>query len=180
MPVNTHKKSLFKILLVTLCLVFTNSFAARFTSNTYYDVCFTPGDDCTALIVDEISRSKKSIYVQAYSFTSAAIAKAITDAKNRGIDVKVLLDKSQIKNNRYSSATYLMNQHVPVWIDYRPTIAHNKVMIIDVNTVITGSFNFTKSAQEHNAENVIVIHDIALAKAYLDNWNKRRIVSRAA
>jgi phosphatidylserine/phosphatidylglycerophosphate/cardiolipin synthase-like enzyme len=89
-----------------------------------------------------------------YSFTSPAIAKALADAKARGVNVEVILDKSQW-TEKYSGATYLANHKIPVLIDDKHAIAHNKVMIIDGNTVITGSFNFTKAAEEKNAENVI-------------------------
>ena len=71
-----------------------------------------------------------------------------------------------------SSATFLYNQGIPVKIDAQHTIAHNKVMIIDEETVITGSFNFTKAAEESNAENLLVIHDKKLALAYTRNWQE--------
>ncbi|MGC1855109.1 MAG: phospholipase D-like domain-containing protein, partial [Candidatus Aquirickettsiella sp.] len=66
----------------------------------------------------------------------------------------------------------------PCWIDYKPAIAHNKIMIIDEKEVITGSFNFTKAAQNKNAENLVIIHDAQLANIYLKNWQRRRAVSR--
>ena len=147
--------------------------------NASYEVCFTPGADCTSLITSEITNAKKSIYVQAYSFTSPAIAKALADARHKGISVNIILDKSQIKQNQYSSATYFQHQNIPLYIDNKPAIAHNKVMIIDNHTVITGSFNFTKAAQNKNAENVIIIRDDALAAIYLANWNKRKALSIA-
>lgn len=145
-------------------------------SNSNYDVCFTPGGECTNLIVNNIKKSKSTIRIQAYSFTSAPIAQALVDAKKRGVDVKVILDKSQFSAS-YSSSKFLLNNNIPVWNDERVTIAHNKVIIIDNKTVITGSFNFTKSAQERNAENVIVITDSGLAKKYNENWNKRMALS---
>ena len=61
---------------------------------------------------------------------------------------------------------------MPVWIDAQHAIAHNKIMVIDDATVITGSFNFTKAAEEHNAENLLIIHDPALAARYTENWNQ--------
>jgi phosphatidylserine/phosphatidylglycerophosphate/cardiolipin synthase-like enzyme len=143
-----------------------------------YQVCFTPGQDCTALIVSEIDNAKQTVFVQAYSFTSAPIAKALVDANKRGIKVYVLLDKSQSKSNRYTSSTFLKHNSIPVWIDYKPAIAHNKVMVIDRKTVITGSFNFTKAAQQKNAENVLIINDESLAKQYLENWDRRKTESR--
>lgn len=144
--------------------------------NTPYQVCFTPGSDCTANIIDTIANAQHSILVQAYSFTSAPIAKAIMDAKKRGIDIRVILDKSQVKA-RYSSAKLLENAGISTWIDSRVAIAHNKVMIIDDRVVITGSFNFTKAAQYKNAENSLIIYDANLAKLYTNNWLSREAVS---
>jgi phosphatidylserine/phosphatidylglycerophosphate/cardiolipin synthase-like enzyme len=116
-------------------------------------VCFTPGGNCTALIVQALHTAKRSVRVQAYSFTSAPIAKALLDAYKRGVQVQVILDKSQ-RSEKYSSADFLANQGVPTLIDATHAISHNKVMVIDGETVLTGSFNFTKAAQEKNAENV--------------------------
>ena len=56
-------------------------------------------------------------------------------------------------------------------------IAHSKVMIIDCATVVTGSFNFTAAAQNHNAENLLVLDDPALAAQYKANWERHRAVS---
>lgn len=53
-------------------------------------------------------------------------------------------------------------------------IAHNKVMVIDGQTVVTGSFNFTKAAEENNAENLLIIRDLGLAKLYMENWERHR------
>jgi phosphatidylserine/phosphatidylglycerophosphate/cardiolipin synthase-like enzyme len=101
-------------------------------------VCFTPGGNCTDHIVQAIAGAKTSILVQAYSFTSAPIAKALLDAHKRGIQVQVILDKSQ-RTEKYSSADFLANQGVPTLIDANHAISHNKVMIIDGEIVITGS-----------------------------------------
>lgn len=133
--------------------------------------CFTPGEDCTGRVVAELNHAKRSLLVQAYTFTSAPIAKALVDAKNRGIAVRVILDKSQ-RTEKYSSATFLANSGVSVRIDDKHAIAHNKVIVIDDEKVITGSFNFTKSAQERNAENLLVITDQSLAQRYSDNWHQ--------
>jgi phospholipase D len=68
---------------------------------------------------------------------------------------------------------------VPVWIDDQLAIAHNKVLIIDGHLVITGSFNFTKSAETRNAENVVMIDSPRVAGWFAANWDARRAVSRA-
>jgi phosphatidylserine/phosphatidylglycerophosphate/cardiolipin synthase-like enzyme len=159
-----------RAVLLAACLV-TPALAADITP------CFTPGEDCTSQIVREIDGAKKELLVQAYSFTSAPIIAAIARAHGRGLKVSVILDKSNVKG-RYSGATYLKNHGITPLIDRRVAIAHNKVMVIDGRDVISGSFNFTKAAQEKNAENVLFIrNDPALARAYTDNWNRRASVS---
>jgi phosphatidylserine/phosphatidylglycerophosphate/cardiolipin synthase-like enzyme len=133
-------------------------------------VYFSPGDHCSDAIVAEIEAAKATLDVQAYSFTSPQIARAVKGAFVRGVKVRVVLDKSQ-RTDRYSSATYLFNSNVPVWIDDRHAIAHNKVMLIDGKTIITGSFNFTQSAERNNAENLLIIHgEPKLFTAYSENF----------
>ena len=134
-------------------------------------VCFTPGQDCTGVIVREIDSARSTVLVQAYSFTSAPVAEALARAKRRGIDVRAILDRSQ-RSERYSGATFLANAGIPVLIDEVHAIAHNKVMVIDSSKVITGSFNFTKAAQDHNAENLLVIRDPSIAALYAQNWQE--------
>ena len=122
-------------------------------------------------VVENVGKSKSSILVQAYSFTSAPIAKALVDANKRGVKVQVILDKSQ-RTEKYSGADFLLHEGVPTWIDAKHAIAHNKIMVIDGHTILTGSFNFTKAAEESNAENLLVIEDPLLAKKYTANWQK--------
>ena len=137
------------------------------------EVAFSPNGGGAGLIIRTIGEAKKTIKVQAYSFTNGDIAKALLDAHKRGVNVRVVLDKSQ-ETEKYTSATFLANAGVPVRIDDDFAIAHSKIMILDEETVITGSFNFTKAAEERNAENVLVIRgNKELAKLYLQNWQWR-------
>jgi phosphatidylserine/phosphatidylglycerophosphate/cardiolipin synthase-like enzyme len=92
------------------------------------------------------------------------------EAKKRGVDVVVVLDRSQ-RTAKYSSATFFNNVGITVFIDDRHAIAHNKIILIDGKTIITGSFNFTKAAEEHNTENLLIIKDEAdLYAAYEKNF----------
>jgi phosphatidylserine/phosphatidylglycerophosphate/cardiolipin synthase-like enzyme len=166
------------ILLLLVCTIsLANAEPFQHTSLNY-QVCFTPGGECTQDIVNAIADAKKQILVQAYSFTSAPIARALVDAHKRGVDIKIILDKSQ-KTERYSSSRFLTNEGIPTWIDYRVAIAHNKVMVIDDATVVTGSFNFTSAAQNKNAENLLILQDPNLAKSYTKNWYSRLAQSEA-
>jgi hypothetical protein len=149
---------------------------SHFEADANYTVCFVPGEDCEGVIVAEINQARSVVLVQAYSFTSMPIAKALVSAKQRGVSVQVILDKSQ-RSERYSGATLLANAGIRTLIDEQPSIAHSKVIIIDGVSVITGSFNFTRSAQQYNAENLIVIRDGSLAQHYTENWVTRERLS---
>ncbi len=133
-------------------------------------VYFSPHGGATEAVVNALDQATNSVLVQAYSFTSAPIAKALVDAHRRGVQVRVILDRSQ-QTEKYSEADFLKNSGIPTLIDAQHAIAHNKIIIIDGYVVVTGSFNFTKAAEEHNAENLLVINDPALAKQYIENWH---------
>ena len=83
----------------------------------------------------------------------------------------VVVDKSEA-TARYTAATFLANQGVPVRIDYRYAIMHDKFMVVDGETVEEGSFNYTAAAERSNAENVLVLHDPAVAGAYGKEWDR--------
>src|SRR3974390_1654872 len=124
---------------------------------------FSPRGGATDAVVNALNHATNTIYVQAYSFTSAPIARALVEAARRGAKVQVILDKSQ-RTEKYSEADFLKNEGIPPLIDAQHAIAHNKVMILDGYVVLTGSFNFTRAAEESNAENLLVINDPILAK----------------
>lgn len=136
-------------------------------------VFFSPQGGCTEAIVSTIDASTASIRGQIYYFTSTPIAAALRRAHDRGVNVQIILDKSQ-KTALYSVADYLHNSGIPVWIDSAHATAHNKVLVVDSADVITGSFNWTKSAEERNAENLLIISDKEIAKLYGDNWKSHR------
>jgi phosphatidylserine/phosphatidylglycerophosphate/cardiolipin synthase-like enzyme len=139
------------------------------TSSPTWHVYFSPGGEATSAIRQALNNAKSTVLVQAYSFTSAPIAEALVKAHKRGVNVQVILDKSQ-RTQKYSSANFLVNSGIPTRIDAAHAIAHNKVMVIDNEIVITGSFNFTKAAEERNAENLLVVKNRELAARYTDNW----------
>ncbi|QKX01638.1 phospholipase D family protein [Wolbachia endosymbiont of Cruorifilaria tuberocauda] len=140
-------------------------------------VCFSPEEDCTVPVISEINKSKESISVQEYTFTLETVADALIKAKKRGVNVKVILDKSQL-HLKYSVINKLFANEIPVWIDNKPKIAHNKVIIIDNEIVITGSFNLTSTAKKGNAENLLIIRDYPeLVQQYVKNWEIRKLQS---
>lgn len=159
-------KILLKIGLIVVLLLNT-------TLASKLDVCFTPPSGCSEKIIEEINKSELSVYVQAYGFSSKAIADSLINAHLRGVKVSVILDRSNVTQG-YSKFKDLKNAGINVSLDVVPGIAHNKVMIIDEKKVITGSFNFTDAADKRNSENVIIIEDKETVKQYLNNWYNRK------
>lgn len=137
-------------------------------------VSFTPYENCTQKIVDEINKAKNEILIQTYSFTSKPIIEALINKHKNGIKIIIIADNSQ-KNSII--LVKLKNHGIPIYIDKLPGIAHNKVMIIDNNIVLTGSFNFTESAQYRNAENSLIIISKKIASKYKNNFKKRLKIS---
>ncbi len=142
------------------------------------NVYFSPEGGCAKAIVKELDNAQTSIFVQSYSFTSRPIAKALANAFARGVKVEIVLDPEMQKDTR-SQFEYLKNAGIPLSIDPAHNIAHNKVMVIDGQTVITGSFNFTTAAEKYNAENLLIIQDRDLAARYAANWQLHRKHSEA-
>ncbi len=137
--------------------------------NSKVNICFTPTAKCGQLIVDEINEAKSAIYMQAYGLTHPQIVDALIKAKQRKIEVRILLDRSNL-TQKYSKIKELVESGIEVRIDNVSGIAHNKVIILDNLTVITGSFNFTVAADTRNAENVLIIDNSNIAQSYLQNW----------
>ena len=164
-----------KLILLLLILVLPNTaFAKDLTlTNAPTQVYFSPNGGCSEAIVEALGKAKSEVLVQAYSFTSKKIAKALLDAHKRGVHIEIILDSTN-RSKKYSAGDFTAHAGIPTFIDSEHAIAHNKVMVIDRDTVITGSFNFTNAAENNNAENLLIIHSKELAKTYIENWNEHR------
>jgi phosphatidylserine/phosphatidylglycerophosphate/cardiolipin synthase-like enzyme len=140
---------------------------------------FAPWDDIGALIVGTVDGARRQVLVQAYLLTSKPITEALIRAHRRGVDVRVLLDEKQMERAGSAMAARLAAAGVPVWLETAYQNAHNKLMVIDAATagatVITGSYNFTWTAQHRNAENILIARQHpALAARYAANWERHR------
>src|SRR5690348_16626670 len=110
-------------------------------------VFFSPNGGAGAAVVAEINAAKSTLDVQAYLLTTKEIIGPIAKAHARGVKVRVVMDAEKAGSD-YSAATYLANAGVPVFLDSEHKEAHNKIMLIDGKTILTGSFNFTRAADE--------------------------------
>ena len=170
---------MFRKLLIGLLLVTNFAAAATFAPGATYQVCFTPGGGCTKKIVNVIAGAKHDVDMQAYGFTSKKIAYALRKAVRRGVKVTAIYDAENFDPMRFSYAKILTRAGAECKVDSTVSIAHNKVIIVDGKTLITGSFNFTYAAQHKNAENVLIIKDKKLVADYLANfWRRYRVSER--
>jgi phosphatidylserine/phosphatidylglycerophosphate/cardiolipin synthase-like enzyme len=143
------------------------------------EVLFTPWDDAEGALLRVIQQARHTIHVQAYAFNSRNIGWALGEARRRGVRVEVLADRDQTARNEHSLLHTLHSSGIPVWFEVRYASAHNKVILVDAEgsdpVVVTGSYNFTFSAQARNAENLVILRGNApLARAYLENWRRHR------
>jgi len=137
------------------------------------EVYYSPRGGAQDALVRRIDASRESVYLLAYSFTSEPIAGALERAVRRGVFVAAILDRSQ-PTARGCQGQALAEAGATVYVDRKHAIAHNKVMIFDGAAVATGSFNFTKGAEEKNAENLLILDSPALAKLYREEWERHR------
>ncbi len=136
-------------------------------------VFFSPNGGCTDAVIYEIGRAKKYIDVAMYAFTSRPIAQALVKAKKRGVRIRVILDKKFNSHTRFSKFKYLMKKGIdvklvspPPGVRGRVGLMHHKFAVIDGKVLLTGSFNWTASAEKLNYENLLVFYSEKLASIY--------------
>lgn len=164
---------------LTLLYLLRTAYHAWFTPPSL-ESHFSPKGGCTDAIIREIQHARHEILVLAYSFTSKPIAQALVDAKLRGVHVDIVLDHSN-EHEMYTDMHFFLEQGLTPVIDPHHAIAHNKVMVIDGRTVVTGSFNFTRQAEHENAENLLILKGHSeLIGNYRKYFSEHKGHSRAA
>lgn len=151
----------------------------RFAGKGEIELAFAPHDDTEKVVISLIRSARKTLEVHAYAFTSRGIADAMAAAQRRGVRVEVLADAQMNRREKGNAISRLLAAGVPVAFETRYNAAHNKVLIVDAEgprcAVLTGSYNFTWSAHNRNAENLLIVRGhCELARAYRDNWLRHR------
>jgi phosphatidylserine/phosphatidylglycerophosphate/cardiolipin synthase-like enzyme len=138
-------------------------------------VGFSPEGSAQTLVLDVIRSAKQDIRVMGYDFTAPDIAHALVEAHKRGVDVKVVLDaRSNDGRASVAAMNVLVNSGVELRTIDRYKIQHDKVIIADGQTVETGSFNYTSSAERTNSENAVVIWNFPdVAASFQRHWQSR-------
>lgn len=149
----------------------TGRFDDSLQSSYAAEVYFCPEDSCAQKLINEINSAKDSIDVAIYSFTNNDISDALILAHQRGVNVRVVFDYFQ-SINEYSGDERLIDSGILIARKKGSGSMHNKFIIIDEEKVLTGSFNYSKNADEKNDENLFLIKDERIAKKYLDEFEE--------
>ena len=139
---------------------------------TRVDTYFSPDDGSASQIIDAIQNAEKSVYFMAFSFTSDGIAQSIIEAANAGGTVAGVFEESQYHSNTGTEFDNLLAAGLDVRLDGNERNMHHKVFIIDGEIVITGSYNFSRSAEERNDENTLIIYNSEIATQYLAEFER--------
>lgn len=137
------------------------------------DYYFSPKDKSNALIVDAINQAQTQVRFMAFSYTDDAIGQAMIAAHRRGLSVAGVMERQNVRGTG-SEFAILEEGGVDILADGNCYIMHHKTMIIDDDVVITGSYNFTKSAEQSNDENLLIIRSPQLVAQYLAEYDRVR------
>lgn len=138
-------------------------------------VGFSPEGSARKLVLETMGSAQHSIQMLAYAFQAPDIMQALVDARHRGVEVRVVIDKKRNQGKASKAAMDLVTRNgVELRTNEHFHIHHDKTIIVDGNTVETGSFNFALSAETVNSENVVVIRDMPeVSRQYLAHWQSR-------
>lgn len=158
--------------------------AAPLVAKGSVEVLFTPWDDVEGAILRILREARQTVHVQAYLLTSRTLAQGLREAQERGVKVSILADQEMERRGQGSQLAGLIADGVEVGFETRYAAAHNKIILIDAAgeqpIVITGSYNFSWSAQARNAENVLILRGHPeLARRYFDNWRRHQVEASA-
>lgn len=138
---------------------------------TRIEVYFSPDDNAAGRIIELINNAETSILFMAFSFTSDPISDAVVAAQGRGVQVSGVLETSQA-SQQGGEFFRMSDLGIDVVLDGNPRNMHHKVIIIDGYIVITGSYNFSRNAEERNDENTIILYNAAIAQLFMDEFQR--------
>ncbi len=146
--------------------------AAQTTSSSIM-IYFSPQDKALPIILDHIEHARSTIVFMAFSLTSAPVTDALIGAVERHVHVSGVVEK---RNARGTGSVFAqLHEHgVDILEDGNCYNMHHKIMIIDDEIVITGSYNFTDNAENTNDENLAIIHDATIARFFLEEYARVR------
>lgn len=138
---------------------------------TVLSVYFSPQDNVIkSQIIPLVNKSKTSIYMPTFLITHRELTSALISAKKRGVKIKVIIDAANA-SNKYSKHQQLRDNGIEVKVENYAGKMHAKTMIIDEKYVVIGSMNFSRSGEEKNDENTIILDNPQIAKFLIKQFN---------
>jgi phosphatidylserine/phosphatidylglycerophosphate/cardiolipin synthase-like enzyme len=150
----------------------TTPYPSLTIDGTQVEIYFSPDDGVAAKLLNLIQGAKESIYFLAYTFTANDLGTAILQRASNGLTVAGVMDDGQINSNLGTEYDSFMQAGLDVRRDGNGGLMHHKVIIIDHSIVITGSYNFSASAETSNDENVVIIHSAEAAGRYMTEFQR--------
>ena len=167
----TNNKAICLRLLKINHLLLNYAIKQKHTSEVY----FSPGDDCAEAIVTELLSAKEKIDICVFTISDNVISREIIKAHQKGIQIRIITDDQKV-NDKGSDINEMARQGIQVKVDNSKHFMHDKFAVFDTNAMLTGSFNWTRSASKYNQENIILSRNPALIKAFQAEftslWNK--------
>ena len=151
-----------KFIFLILVLISSNIWAAEYT------VCFTPQQECRSKLINLINSTDKELKIAVFTLTNLEVSNAIISAKNRGVDVRIILD-NKMSLGRGSKLEELKSSKIQIKTDKSHNYMHHKYIISDGKKLLSGSYNFSNNA-ERNWENFTISNDQELIKIYDSNF----------
>ncbi len=135
------------------------------------EVYFSPSDLPEEVLINKIQNADSNIHLSMFYYTNDLLHKALIDAINRGVKVKAVWDFRGWEDFHTSEMDEMLTRGVGI-VDANPGLIHHKYAVIDGQTVITGSANWSNSGMNYNDENILVIEDQKVAQKFIDDLNK--------
>jgi phosphatidylserine/phosphatidylglycerophosphate/cardiolipin synthase-like enzyme len=161
---------------LAICFCLLLFFAVTSGAEMVVQTCFSPQGKCSAHILREIEKAQKELLIAVYAFTNDEIARAVVQAKKRGVSIQIVLDREFDAVNEKSQGRFLEEQKIPLKrvsgtktmaLEKEAGLMHQKFSVIDRKIVFTGSYNWTRSADGSNDENLLLFRDAGpLAEEY--------------
>lgn len=135
------------------------------------DAYFSPGDECRNVIIHQIKSAVKQLQICVFTISDDLITDAIITSHQRGITIKIITDNDKSLDEG-SDIEHIAKQGIAVRMDRTANHMHHKFMVVDGKALITGSYNWTRSAARFNHENIVLTQDGGVVKLFLKEFDQ--------
>lgn len=135
------------------------------------DVYFSPGEACRSVIINQLSQAIRDVKICVFTISDDQITDAIITTHKKGVQIQVITDNDKMEDEG-SDIEQLADEGIPVKIDNTPNHMHHKFMVVDERALLTGSYNWTRSAARYNHENILLTKETPVIRSYLKEFSQ--------